>query len=91
VGVVSAKRLCAKRTGYEHLLITEGTNQKQVHHLKKKNNIYISNVRQGKNETEEKVFCWEMLSSENLHEPKNALGSNKKLFVVDNLKKINVP
>jgi len=33
VGVVSAEWLRVKRIGYEHLLVTEGTNQKQVHHL----------------------------------------------------------
>jgi hypothetical protein len=32
-----------------------------------------------------------MLSSKDLHEPKNALGLDKKCFVVDNLKEIYVP
>jgi hypothetical protein len=32
-----------------------------------------------------------MLSSKDLHEQKNALGSNKERFTVDNLKKIYVP
>jgi hypothetical protein len=32
----------AKWIGYEHLLIIEGTNQKQVHHLKKTNNGNLS-------------------------------------------------
>jgi ABC-type nitrate/sulfonate/bicarbonate transport system permease component len=38
VGVVFAEWLCAKRKGYEYFLVTKGTNQKQVHHLKKENN-----------------------------------------------------
>jgi hypothetical protein len=37
------------------------------------------------------VFCQEMLFSKDLHEPKNALGSDKKRFAVDNLKEIYVP
>jgi hypothetical protein len=36
VGVVSEERPRAKRTCYEHLLVTKGTNQKQIHHLKRK-------------------------------------------------------
>jgi hypothetical protein len=48
-------------------------------------------VRQGKNKTEEKVFCREMLSSKDLHKPKNALGSDKERFAVDNLKKFIYP
>jgi hypothetical protein len=46
---------------------------------------------QGRNETEGKVFCQEMLSLEDLHEPKNALGSNKEHFALDNFKEIYVP
>jgi hypothetical protein len=45
VGVVSAKWLCAKRTGYEHLLVTEGTNQNQVHHLKKRKRFMSFTIR----------------------------------------------
>jgi hypothetical protein len=43
-----------------------------------------------RNETKEKVFCQEMLSLEDLHKPKNALGLDKKCFAIDNLKEIYV-
>ncbi len=105
MGMVSTEWPYAKWTGYEHLLVIKGTNNKQVHHLKKESilsasrfaiqlfesNLHISNVKRGRNETKEKVFCREMLSSKDLHEPKNALGSDKERFAVDNLKEIYVP
>jgi len=52
---------------------------------------FVSDARRGRNEVEEKVFFQEMLSSKDLHEPKNTLGLDKKHFAVNNLKEIYVP
>jgi hypothetical protein len=54
-------------------------------------NLYILDVKRGTKKIEEKLFCWEMISLEDLHEPENALGSDKERFAVDNLKEIYVP
>jgi hypothetical protein len=40
--MVSTKWARAKWISYEHLLVIEGTNKKQVHHFKKENNGNLS-------------------------------------------------
>lgn len=52
---------------------------------------FVSDARRGRNKVEEKVFFQEMLSSKDLHEPKNTLGLDKEHFAVNNLKEIYVP